>query len=127
MTTRRKHDDWIWVIAESLGVLLLFALISPHTRQVLYAAGLLPVCLVSITGTSLIGYGIYRFVTWSQAAEAAQRRLVPSVEGEVQSRTGAIASSCDTEGTTALLRSDSDQERLSDGQGRVPSADRDLG
>jgi hypothetical protein len=75
MARRRKDDDWIWLVAQLIGVLLLFGLISPQTRQMICAVGVLAVCAVSIAGTGLIGFGIYRFVTWSQRAEGLERHV----------------------------------------------------
>ena len=69
MAGRRKDEGWSWLVAELIGVLLLFALISPQTRQMICAVGVLAVCAVSIGGTGLIGFGIYRFVIRSQWAE----------------------------------------------------------
>jgi len=80
MARRRKDDDWIWLVAELIGVLLLFGLISPQTRQMICAVGVLAVCAVSIAGTGLIGFGIYRFVTWSQREETGERSVRPQAE-----------------------------------------------
>ena len=65
MTGRRRDGDWIWLVAELIGVLMLYGLFSPRSRQVIHAAGVPAVCAVSIAGIGLIGFGIYRFVTRS--------------------------------------------------------------
>ncbi len=66
MNDRRQDDDWIWLVAEVIGVLLLFGLMWSESRQMIFAAGVPAVCAISIAGTGLIGFGIYRFVTRSQ-------------------------------------------------------------
>ena len=65
MTGRRKDDDWIWLVAEVVGALLLFGLIWPQSREMICAVGLPAVCAVSIAGAGLIGIGFYRLVTRS--------------------------------------------------------------
>jgi hypothetical protein len=79
MRDRRRDGDWIWLIAELVGVLLLFGLISPEIRQTICAAGVLAVCAVSIAGTGLIGFGIYRFVARSQSADDREHTILDSV------------------------------------------------
>jgi hypothetical protein len=66
MTGRKKDDGWIWLVAEVVGVLLLFGLIWPQSRQMICAVGVPAVGAISIAGTGLIGFGIYRFVTRAQ-------------------------------------------------------------
>ena len=75
MARRRKDGDWIWLVAELIGVLLLYGLMSPQTRQMICAVGVLAVCAVSIAGTGLIGFGICRFVARSQWAEDGERSV----------------------------------------------------
>ena len=55
MRDRRRDDDWIWLVAELIGVLLLFGLMWPESRQMIFAAGAPAVCAISIAGTGLIG------------------------------------------------------------------------
>ena len=75
MERRRKDDDWIWLVAQLIGVLLLFGLISPQIRQMICAIGIFAVCALSIAVAGLIGFGIYRFVTRSRQAEVVERNV----------------------------------------------------
>ena len=101
MRARRQHDDWIWLAAELMGVLVLFGLISPQIRQVICAAGVLAVCAVSIAGTGLIGFGIYRFVTRSQWEEAVEHSGLENIGFRSDSGAEAAPDDCRTDRTTA--------------------------
>jgi hypothetical protein len=113
MRGRRQNDDWIWLVAELMGVLVLFGLIWPQTRQVICAVGVLAVCIVSITGTGLIGFGIYRFVSRSQCAEAGQYRVLDGVGCASEKVTEAAPDNFGTDQTTGLDESGSGRDCVS--------------
>jgi len=60
---RKKDDDWIGLVAQLAGVLILLGLISPQVRQTITAVGFVAVCLVGVAMVGLIGFGIYRWAT----------------------------------------------------------------
>jgi hypothetical protein len=72
MARRRDDNDWICLVAQIGGALLLLSLFSPQTRQIIFTLGTLAVCAVGIAGSGLIGFGICRFVTRSRLAEASK-------------------------------------------------------
>ena len=102
MASRRRDEGWSWLVAELIGVLLLFGLISPQTRQMICSVGVLAVCAVSIGGIGLIGFGIYRFVIRSQWAEASEPSVLGSVGCGCETRAEAASDNFGTDRTTGL-------------------------
>jgi hypothetical protein len=75
MARRRKDDDWIWLVTQLSGALVLLSLISPQTQEAICAIGVGGACALGIAAAGLIGFGIYRFVTGSQRAERVERSV----------------------------------------------------
>ena len=72
MARRRKNDDWIGLVAQLAGMVVVLSLISPQVRQAITAIGFLAICLLGIVVFGLVGFGVYRSITRSQQTEAAQ-------------------------------------------------------
>jgi hypothetical protein len=75
MARRRKDDDWIELVAQLAGVVLMLSLISPQVRQAISAIGFIAICLPGLVLVGLIGFGVYRFATRSQRADAVERNV----------------------------------------------------
>jgi HJR/Mrr/RecB family endonuclease len=75
MARRRKDDDWIALVAQLGGLVVLLSLISPQARQAISAFGVLAFCLLGLIVVGLIGFCVYRLVTRSQRTNAVERNV----------------------------------------------------
>jgi hypothetical protein len=75
MARRRKNDDWIALVAQLGGLVVLLSLISPQARQALSAIGVLAFCLLGLIIVSLVGFCVYRILTRSQRRNAVERNV----------------------------------------------------
>jgi HJR/Mrr/RecB family endonuclease len=62
---RKRDDDWIGLVAQLAGAVILLSLISPLVRQTISAVGFIAVCSLAIAIVGLIGFGVYRWVARS--------------------------------------------------------------
>lgn len=72
---RNRELDIALGVAQLVGVVLLLGLISPQGRQMLSGIGFIAICIVGVLFVGLIGFGVYRFATRSQRAEAVERNV----------------------------------------------------
>jgi restriction endonuclease len=75
MARRSKNDGWIGPVAQLACVVVLLGLISPQVRQTISSIGFVAVCLLGLIVVGFIGFGVYRFATWPQRAEANKRNV----------------------------------------------------
>lgn len=69
MARRRNRDgDWIGLVAQLAGLLMLLSLISPQVRQTIFAVGYIMGALLLLAGLALIGFVIYRWLSQSQTS-----------------------------------------------------------
>lgn len=69
---RNRELDIALGVAQLVGVVLLLGLISPQGRQMISGIGFIAICIVGVLFVGLIGFGVYRFATRSQRAEAVE-------------------------------------------------------
>ncbi len=79
MPRRRRNDDWIELVAQAVGFLLLLSLISPRMRQILLAVGFVGFCVFGLAVVGLIGFGVYRWTTRSNRAPSNHNPVSLSV------------------------------------------------
>ena len=63
---RKRDDDWVWLVCQLAGLVVLLSLISPQVRQGIAAVGFLALCLVGVALVALIGFVVYRLATRSK-------------------------------------------------------------
>src|SRR3989442_1011452 len=86
---RKRDDDFIGVVAQLAGVLILLSLISPQVRQIISTAGFIAICLVGVGVLGLIGFGVYRLATRSKPSTSDDAFILsahtdgPKAAGEV--------------------------------------------
>ncbi|HEV7927532.1 MAG TPA: restriction endonuclease [Verrucomicrobiae bacterium] len=68
---RKRDDDWIGLVAQLAGAVILLSLISPQVRQIISAVGLISVCLLVVAIAGLIGFAIYRWATRSKRSASS--------------------------------------------------------
>jgi len=78
---RQRGDDWIGLIAQLAGVLIVLSLISPQVRQIISAVGFISVCLLVVVVVGLIGFGICRWANRSKRPASSDNLLVSSIKG----------------------------------------------
>src|ERR1022692_1766524 len=75
MARRRKNDDWIGLVAQLAGMVVILSLISPQVRQAITAIGFLAICLLGLVVVGLVGFGVYRIIIRSKWAEAVEHNV----------------------------------------------------
>lgn len=63
---RRRDDDWIWPVAQLLGLLFFLGMLSPQLRQAMFALGFLAICALSVAMIGLICFVVYRLAIRAQ-------------------------------------------------------------
>src|SRR6266567_1455756 len=76
---RKREDDWIGVVAQLVGLMVLLSLISPQVRQMISAVGLIAICFLCLAVVGLIGFGIYRFATRAQRVQVVDCKVAPVI------------------------------------------------
>src|SRR6266550_2988863 len=68
---RKRDDDWVWLVCQLAGLVVLLSLISPQVRQGIAAVGFLALCLVGVALVALIGFVVYRLATRSKRKDTS--------------------------------------------------------
>jgi hypothetical protein len=76
---RNRDDDWVGLVAQLAGVLILLSLISPQVRQTILAVGFIGVCVFGVAVIGLIGFAVYRFSTRSQRSASSDNVFLSSI------------------------------------------------
>jgi Holliday junction resolvase-like predicted endonuclease len=84
MARRRKNDDWIGLVAQLAGMVVILSLISPQVRQAITAIGFLAICLLGLVVVGLVGFGVYRIIIRSKWAEAVERNYPVASEVDLK-------------------------------------------
>src|SRR6266851_207113 len=63
MARRRRNDDWIWPVAQLVGLLMGLSLIYPPFRQVVVGIGSIVLSVVVIAVVLIFGVGIYKLAS----------------------------------------------------------------
>jgi hypothetical protein len=69
MARRGRDEDWIWAVAQSIGLLVALGLVYPPFRQVVVGVGSTFVCLLILSVMTVFGVGAYRFLSRREAPE----------------------------------------------------------
>ncbi len=76
---RKRDDDWIGLVAQLVGLVVLLSLISPQVRQMISAIGLIAICFLCLAVIGLIGFGIFRFATRAQRVQVVECKVDPVI------------------------------------------------
>jgi len=76
---RKRDDDWIGLVAQLAGMVILLSLISPQVRQTISAVGFIAICLLALAVVGLIGFGVYRWATRSNRPASSENVFLSSI------------------------------------------------
>jgi hypothetical protein len=76
---RKRDDDWIGLVAQLAGMVILLSLISPQVRQTISTVGFIAICLLGLAVVGLIGFGVYRWTTRSQRTASSAPFVLSSI------------------------------------------------
>ncbi len=81
MGSRRNRDnDWIELVVQLAGLLILLSLVSPQVRQIIRAVGYIGICVFGAAMVGLVGFVVYRLST--RSTQFAPRRQNDFAAGE---------------------------------------------
>src|SRR5690242_16822746 len=83
---RKRDDDWIGLLAQLAGLVVLLSLISPQVRQTMVAIGFVGICVLGLTVVGLIGFGAYRLATRSHRTEILESAVALEIAPPVAPR-----------------------------------------
>jgi len=63
MGRRKRVKDWIGLVAQLTGFVVLFSVIFPQVRQAIFASGFIAMCFFCLAVVGFIGFTVYRFAT----------------------------------------------------------------
>jgi len=80
MARRRNRDaDWVELVAGAAGLLIFICVFSPQARALIFALGVIALCVLGLAIAGLIGFAVYRAKTRSRRSAATDNFALPSI------------------------------------------------